>query len=81
MSSGELLVIAIVALLVFGPGKLPMLARHLGLLVRRFHGIRAQAQRFWQEQWQEQQLLENQRKAEEAEARQSMTSTDADKAL
>ena len=35
MSFSELLVIFLVALIVFGPSKLPMLARHLGLILRR----------------------------------------------
>ncbi|KTC80807.1 Sec-independent protein translocase subunit TatA/TatB [Legionella cherrii] len=67
MSSGELLVILIVALIVFGPKKLPMLATHLGLLLRKFNQLKAQAASLWQEQLNAVQLQENQRKAKEAD--------------
>ncbi|MGQ3890755.1 Sec-independent protein translocase subunit TatA/TatB [Legionella sp. CNM-4043-24] len=72
MSSGELLVIAIVAVIVFGPDRLPALARRLGKLLRQIQQLREQAGRFWQAQLNEQQLLENQRKADEAERRQDV---------
>lgn len=65
--SMELLVIFIVALVVFGPSKLPMLATHLGMLVRKFNQLKAQATLFWQQQLNEYQLQENKRKAEEAD--------------
>lgn len=67
MSSGELLLTLIVALIVFGPSKLPMLATHLGLLVRKINQIKEQATAFWQQQLNEQQLLENQRRAEQGD--------------
>ncbi|WP_454781452.1 Sec-independent protein translocase subunit TatA/TatB [Legionella sp. WA2022007384] len=67
MSSGELLVIFIVALIVFGPKKLPMLATHLGLLVRSLNKLKAQATVLWQQQLNALQLEENQRKAKEAD--------------
>lgn len=63
----ELLVIFIVALIVFGPKKLPMLATHLGLLMRQVQQWKTKAQTFWQQQLNEYQLQENQRKAEEAD--------------
>jgi Tat protein translocase TatB subunit len=65
--SSELLVIIIVALIVFGPQKLPMLATHLGLLVRKISQFKAQAAVFWQQQLKEYQLQENTRKAEKAD--------------
>ncbi|MDR3502442.1 MAG: twin-arginine translocase TatA/TatE family subunit [Legionella sp.] len=65
--SMELLVIFIVALIVFGPKKLPMLATHLGLLIRQLQQWKTQAQIFWQQQLNEYQLQENQRQAEEAD--------------
>ncbi|KTD11668.1 TatB protein (twin arginine translocation) [Legionella gratiana] len=65
--SGEILVIFIVALIVFGPKKLPMLATHLGLLIRKINQLKTQAAALWQQQLNEIQLKENQRKAEEAE--------------
>ena len=68
MSSGELLLTLIVALIVFGPGKLPMLAEHLGKLLRHVNHFKQQATTFWQEQSNEQQLRENIRKAEKADS-------------
>lgn len=67
MSSGELLVILMVALIVFGPKKLPMLATHLGLLLRKLNQLKAQAAALWQQQLNAVQLQENQRKAKEAD--------------
>ena len=67
MISGELLVILFVACLVFGPNKLPMLVRHLGIACRHINRYREQLQQFWQQQINQQQLLENQQKAEEAD--------------
>ncbi|KTD65592.1 TatB protein (twin arginine translocation) [Legionella santicrucis] len=65
--SGEILVILVVALIVFGPKKLPMLATHLGLLLRKINQLKAQAVALWQQQLNEIQLHENQRKAKEAD--------------
>lgn len=65
--SMELLVIFIVTLIVFGPKKLPMLATHLGLLLRKINQIKAVAATYWQEQLNAHQLQENKRKAEEAD--------------
>jgi sec-independent protein translocase protein TatB len=68
MSSAELLLIFLVALVVFGPAKLPMLAQHLGKLVKRMEHLKQQLTRFWQTQLQEQQLQDNIKKAEKADA-------------
>lgn len=57
----------LVALIVFGPKKLPMLATHIGLLLRQIQQWKTQAALFWQQQLNEYQLQENQRKAEEAD--------------
>lgn len=65
--SMELLVVFLVALIVFGPKKLPMLATHIGLLLRQIQQWKTQAALFWQQQLNEYQLQENQRKAEEAD--------------
>ena len=70
--SMELLLIFIVALIVFGPKKLPMLASHLGLLMRKLNHLKAQATAFWQQQLNEHQLQENERKAEEADKQYKM---------
>jgi sec-independent protein translocase protein TatB len=67
MSSGELLLTFIVALIVFGPAKLPMLATHLGLLMRKVSQIKEQAASLWQQQLNEHQLKENQLKAEQGD--------------
>ncbi len=63
----ELLVIFIVALLVFTPKQLPMLASHLAILVKKLQQLKTHAAVFWQQQLNQYQLLENQRKADEAE--------------
>ncbi|QRN02456.1 preprotein translocase subunit TatB [Legionella sp. MW5194] len=68
MTSGELLLTLIIALLVFGPNKLPMLAMHLGKLFRFLNRFKIQLNDFWQEQLKEQQLRENTKKAEQADA-------------
>lgn len=68
MSSGELLLTLLVALVVFGPNKLPMLAEHLGKLFRHINHFKQQASAFWQAQLNEQQLRENTRKAEQVDA-------------
>ncbi len=67
MSSSELLLTFLVALIVFGPNKLPMLAEHLGKLFRQLEFFRNQAATFWQKQLAEQQLRENTHKAEQAD--------------
>lgn len=69
MSSGELLLILLVTLLVFGPKKLPMLATHLGLLFKKINHLKQQASVWWQQQQQQLTLQENERKAQEADAR------------
>ncbi|WP_019215788.1 twin-arginine translocase TatA/TatE family subunit [Legionella tunisiensis] len=68
MSSGELLLTFLVAIVVFGPSKLPMLAEHLGKLVRHINLLKEKMINFWQNQLDEQQLKENTRKAEKADA-------------
>ena len=68
MSLGELLLTGLIALLVFGPDKLPMLARHAGKLVARMHSYKQHALALWQSQFEQQQLQENRRKADEADA-------------
>lgn len=67
MTSGELLVILIVAIIAFGPGKLPMLAEHLGKLFRVINQLKQSAESFWQTLQKEQQLQENTRKAKKAD--------------
>lgn len=67
MSSGELILTLFVALVVFGPNKLPMLAEHLGKLYRFFKLCRNQLGSAWEKLVSEQQLLENQKKAAAAD--------------
>ncbi|HAT1596608.1 TPA: twin-arginine translocase TatA/TatE family subunit [Legionella pneumophila] len=67
MSLGELLLIFIVAIIVFGPTKLPMLATHLGQFMRKVNQLKEHTSSFWQQQLNEIQLHENQRKAEKAD--------------
>ena len=68
MSGGELALTLIVALVVFGPSKLPMLAEHLGKLLRSINQLKQQGSLFWQTQVKEQELQESIRRAEEADA-------------
>lgn len=65
--SAELLVICVVAIIVFGPNKLPMLAQHLGLALRRLEQFKGEASKVWQQQLNQLQLQENKRKAEKAD--------------
>jgi sec-independent protein translocase protein TatB len=67
MSALELLLILFVAILVFGPNKLPMLARHLGLLLRKMNQLQMQVLEFWREQQKALQLQDNERAAEKAD--------------
>lgn len=67
MSSSEILLSILVALIVFGPNKLPMLAKHLGKLLRQINSVKQQATLIWHNQLKEQQLQENYRKAEKAD--------------
>jgi sec-independent protein translocase protein TatB len=67
MSMGELLLTVLVALVVFGPNKLPMLAFHLGKWIQWFERHKQQALALWQSQLQQHQLQDNEKKAEEAD--------------
>lgn len=73
MNSAELLLTAAVALLVFGPKKLPMLATHLALVIRKIRQIRAQASALWQQQTAQLTLEDNLKKAEEADKKYAVT--------
>lgn len=77
MTSGEILLTSVVALLVFGPAKLPMLATHLGQLLKKLNQLKDVATQFWQQQQNELQLQENQRKAEAADVKYSSVPQDA----
>jgi sec-independent protein translocase protein TatB len=67
MNSAELLVIFLVAVVVFGPRKLPLLAEHLGRLIRYLNHFKEEASTFWHAQLNQQQLRENTSKAEKAD--------------
>ncbi|MBA2710632.1 MAG: twin-arginine translocase TatA/TatE family subunit [Tatlockia sp.] len=67
MISSELLLTFLVALIVFGPNKLPMLAEHLGKLFKQIESLKKQVAIFWQKQMDEHKLLENKLKAEQAD--------------
>ena len=67
MSLGELLLTALVALLVFGPEHLPMLARHLGKVMRQVNHYKQLAQQFWDSHNNQLQLDENIKKAQAAD--------------
>ena len=63
MSSGELFLTVVVAFVVIKKKKLPMLARHLGLLLATFNRYKQTMMDYWQQQMKELQLEENKRKA------------------
>jgi sec-independent protein translocase protein TatB len=67
MNLSEVMVTLVVALLVFGPKQLPMVAHHLGKLMNRITRLKQLIATYWQQQLNEQQLKENTRKAEDAE--------------
>lgn len=67
MSLGETLVILVVALVAFGPKKLPMLARHIALMLTKFNQLQAQITQFWHHQQAQLQLEENEKKAQHAD--------------
>ncbi len=67
MSISELLLTVFVAVIVFGPDKLPMLAKHIGLAVKKLNRLKEQFSEFWQQQLNEAQLLENTQKAEKVD--------------
>lgn len=67
MNLAELLLTLMVALLVFGPKKLPMLAHHLGRVIARVNGYQQKWIKFCQQQCEAQQLQENIQKAEAAD--------------
>lgn len=68
MSLAEMLVILSVSLMVFGPKKLPMLARHLGFWFGKFRRWQEQWHTFWQMKTKEIELFENEKKAEISDA-------------
>ncbi len=67
MSTGELLLTAFIAMLVFGPNQLPTLARQLGALIKRVNDYKQQLFLFLEAQGQEHQLQDNIKKAAEAD--------------
>lgn len=67
MSLGELLLTLLIALLVFGPERLPSVARHLGKLLGYANRYKQLALQWWEEQKKELQLQENIKKAEKIE--------------
>lgn len=67
MSLGELLLTTLIALLVFGPERLPTLARHLGKLFKHVNHYKQIAQQFLESQKNQLQLDENIKKAQTAD--------------
>ena len=65
--SAEILLILLVAVIAFGPNKIPMLANHLGKAIRMFHQFRQQITEIWQSQIHEEQLKINKEKAAQAD--------------
>lgn len=71
MSSGELLLILFVSVIVFTPQKLPMLAKHLAKCAAFFAYTQQQWVKWWQSLLAQQQLEDNLKKAALAEERSS----------
>lgn len=67
MSISETLIILMVALVVFGPEKLPELAKHLGKLIAKGRQIKAQLEQQLHQQQLHFDLDENIKKAAEAD--------------
>lgn len=67
MNLSEVILILIIALVVFGPKKLPMLAIHLAMGLRFFNQIKDKGQLLWEQVLKEQSLLENEHKAQIAD--------------
>ena len=65
--SSEILLTLIVAVIVFGPNKLPMLAQHLGKLIKLFNYYKIKIHLILQQQLNEQKLKENLKKAKSAD--------------
>ena len=59
-----MLLIFAVALLVLGPTRLPELMRYMVLIWKKLENWRSQWYAFWQEQEKQQQLIDNQSRAE-----------------
>ncbi len=64
MNFAELLLILVVALLVLGPKKMPMLAYHLGKLMRYCFHYKQKALLFWQQQYHLQENIDKAVKAD-----------------
>lgn len=67
MSIAETLVILLVALIVFGPEKLPELAKHLGKLAAKSRHFKDQLAQLWHQQQLQFELDENIKKAQAAD--------------
>lgn len=67
MSLAELLLILLIALVVFGPNKLPMLAQHIGQMLALYQRYKQKTTDFIQTQYQQEQLHQNRKKAQQAD--------------
>ena len=65
--SFELLIICLVGLLVFGPKKMPMLARDLAKLWQFCSHLKQEFSKFWDEKLKELTLEDNENKAKKAD--------------
>lgn len=67
MNFSELLVILVVALVVFGPERLPTMARRLGLWASKFHQLKSKWDQELEQQLHQFKLQENEEKAKAAD--------------
>lgn len=63
MSGGELLLTGFVALIVFGPSKLPGFLKHIGFVLSKLNALKERAHLLWQVEMKKEALLENEKKA------------------
>lgn len=67
IGAGELILILIVVLIVFGPGKLPEVAKSMGKAVREFRKASSNLQRVWEEVTRESTSVANKTSASSSE--------------
>lgn len=74
MSSGQIFLTLAVAVVVLGPDKLPLFARHVGHVVRYYRRLQRSLLRIWQQEMNTQQLQKNIERACEADMKYRATS-------
>lgn len=76
MNLSELVLTTVIALIVFGPKKLPLLAQHVGLLLNQIQHYKQLLLQFWETQQQHLQLQQNIEKAKKADKKYTQSNFD-----